>query len=99
LADYLRARGQSRVRAALLGAPVLIGHGVEYVDFFSSLPSESWPAYAAIGASFLNGSSVPAGGPGTGRDSEKGRVNFFDAYRRLTPEAVFGGSVYLYRVR
>jgi len=29
--------------------------------------------------------------------TESERVNFFDKYRHRTPEAVFGGSIYLFR--
>ncbi|HYP01327.1 MAG TPA: hypothetical protein VER76_14145, partial [Pyrinomonadaceae bacterium] len=58
-----------------------------------------WPPtrYVAIGASFLNGSTVP---PGTVRGrtlDEAERVNYFDAYRRRTPEAIIGGSIYVFR--
>jgi hypothetical protein len=53
--------------------------------------------YTAIGASFLNGSTVPPGGPGTGRETFETRVDYFDAYRQRVPEAVFGGSIYLFR--
>jgi hypothetical protein len=53
--------------------------------------------YAAIGASFLNGSTVPNTTINGHQASESERVNFFDKYRHKTPEAVFGGSIYLYR--
>ena len=55
--------------------------------------------YVAIGASFLNGSTVPPGEPGSGRETEPRRVNFFDEYRHRAPEAVIGNSIYVYRVR
>jgi Dolichyl-phosphate-mannose-protein mannosyltransferase len=96
LAEYLRARGVTKVRAALLGGFMTLGYcGVQYMDALS-LPNPEQPdtPYVAIGASFLNGSTVP------GREglTEQQRVDFFDAYRTRTPEAVFGGSIYLYRV-
>jgi hypothetical protein len=63
-------------------------------------PAVEWPAtrYVAIGASFLNGSTVPPGMTVGGRPlTEAERVNYFDAYRRRIPEAVFGGTIYLFR--
>jgi 4-amino-4-deoxy-L-arabinose transferase-like glycosyltransferase len=97
LADYLRARGETRVRAALLGGYATLGfYGVEYADALAlGDPSRPDTRYVALGASFLNGSTVPdrAG------LSEARRVNFFDAYRRRKPEAVVGGSIYVYKVR
>ncbi|HEX8137892.1 MAG TPA: glycosyltransferase family 39 protein [Pyrinomonadaceae bacterium] len=97
LAEYLRARKVTKVRAALLGGFATLGYcGVEYMDALA-LPHPERPdtAYVAIGASFLNGSTVP------GREglSEQQRVNFFEQYRARAPEAVFGGSIYLYRVQ
>jgi 4-amino-4-deoxy-L-arabinose transferase-like glycosyltransferase len=96
LAEYLRARGVTKVRAVLLGGFVTLGYcGVQYMDALA-LPNPEKPdtPYVAIGASFLNGSTVP----GRAGLSDEQRVNFFDAYRRRTPEAVFGGSIYLYRM-
>jgi hypothetical protein len=54
--------------------------------------------YIAIGASYLNGSTVPlirdqAGNPIT----EEQRHDFFAPYRNRQPEAVFGNSIYLFR--
>jgi 4-amino-4-deoxy-L-arabinose transferase-like glycosyltransferase len=100
LADYLKARGQTRVRAALLGGWLTLPrYGIGFVDLFDRPPGEI-PAteYVAIGASFLNGSTVPGGGPGSGRDTSETRINYFAEYRRKTPEAVFAHSIYLYRV-
>lgn len=99
LADYLKARGETRVTAALLGGWATLGrYGVQYVN---AMPDDNRLApdtrYTAIGASFLNGSTVPPGGPGTGRESFETRVDYFDAYRQRVPEAVFGGSIYLFR--
>jgi hypothetical protein len=96
LAEYLRAHGETKVRAVLLGGYATVGYnGIAYLDALARAdPARPDTRYVAIGASFLNGSTVP------GREglTEQQRVNFFDAYRRLTPEAVLGGSIYLYRV-
>ena len=53
--------------------------------------------YTALGASFLNGSTIPDTMIDGREVTEAERVNFFDKYRKKTPEAVFGGSIYLYR--
>jgi len=87
------------VRASFLGDFLVLHHyGVEplrMIDGNNQPPGQS--RYAAIGASFLNGSTTPDflinGRPAT----EDERVNFFARYRDKTPEAVFGGSIYLYR--
>jgi len=99
LAAYLRARGETRVRASFLGDFLVLHHyGVEPLRMINenNQPLER-SRYAAIGASFLNGSTTPDflinGRPAT----EDERVNFFARYRDKTPEAVFGGSIYLYR--
>lgn len=99
LAEYLRARGETRVRAATLaGDHLLPCYGIENLNLITPVAVE-WPPtrYVAIGASFLNGSTVP---PGTVRGrtlDEAERVNYFDAYRRRTPEAIIGGSIYVFR--
>jgi hypothetical protein len=99
LAAYLRARGETRVRSDFLGDfMVLKKYGVEPLLIANEKGEEREKTrYAAIGASFLNGSTVPDmminGRPAT----ESERVNFFDKYRHKTPEAIFGGSIYLYR--
>ena len=102
LALYLRARGETRVRAALLDGVTFNEHsipyvrtldhyGVEYVNLLS--PDEGQPEtrYVAVGASYLNGAlllALPV--PQRQRALE---------YRGRRPEAVFGNSIYLYRVR
>lgn len=99
LAAYLRARGEREVSAALLGGwGTLRFFGVQYHDLLAP-PEVKLPdtRYVAIGASFLNGSTVTRGV--SGRQSEDARINFFAAYRTRQPEAVFGRSIYLYRVR
>jgi len=97
LAAYLKARGETRVTAALsAGWSTLRQYDVEYVNLLSR-PAGSNPEtrYVAIGASFLNGSTVPGGVEG--RETTEKRTNFFARYRDRQPEAVFGGSIYLYR--
>ncbi|HEV2826620.1 MAG TPA: glycosyltransferase family 39 protein [Pyrinomonadaceae bacterium] len=98
LAEYLRGRGETRVRALLLGGYVTLGfYGVEYLDALAPVEG-SPPRYLALGASFLNGSTVP----GYERDgepvSEAERVNTFAEFRRRAPEAIIGDSIYVYRV-
>jgi hypothetical protein len=97
LAEYLRARGETKVRAMTLGGFLTLHHyGVDYLDALA-VPKGPPPRYTAIGASFLNGSTVPdnAGTWKPANDAE--RVNVFDEYRRRTPEKIFGGSIYLFR--
>ncbi len=88
LASYLHERGETKVQSAFLGAWPLGRYGIEYVDALAA-PGTAQPEikYVAIGASFLNGSTVPPGPPGSGRETEKQRINYFDEYRHRTPEA------------
>ena len=70
--------------------------GIEYQD--ACPPHDKQPMesnYLAIGASFLNGSTVPGSRELTGPPRE----NFFATYRDRKPEAIFGNSIYLYRVK
>jgi Dolichyl-phosphate-mannose-protein mannosyltransferase len=100
LAEYLQARGEGRVRAALLGGSVLLPlYGVEYVDLLSP-PGTILPEtrYVALGASFLNGSTVPGWSAGSGRETKEQQRDYFASYRDRTPEAIIG-SIYLYRVQ
>ena len=96
LAEYLRSKGETKVRAMFLGGFLTLHHyGVDYLDALSAPPGAA--RYTAIGASFLNGSTV-AGYERDGRPvTEEERVNTFDEYRRRTPEKIFGGSIYLFR--
>jgi hypothetical protein len=100
LALYLRGRGETRVGGALLGWQLLELYGVEQTAIFvpPGEPVEE-TRYVAIGASLLNGSTVPDEFEEGWELNEYERVNYFDEYRRRTPEKVFGGSIYLYRVR
>lgn len=98
LGAYLRARGETRTRALLLGGYVTLGfYGVNYVDALAP-EEESPPRYTALGASFLNGSTVPFYEVDGKRVSDQARVNTFDVFRHRTPEAVIGGSIYVYRM-
>jgi hypothetical protein len=101
LATYLKARGETKVRAGMLGGYFTLGfYGVQYVDLLAA-PGTELPEtkYVAIGASFLNGSTVPGGPAGSGRETDALRVNFFDQYRHRSPEAIIGNSIYVFRVR
>jgi len=98
LSLYLRARGETRVRGTFLAEYVARYYGVEVLDILRRPAAELPPTrYTAVGASFLNGSTVPAVPVGERWPSDEERTNTFDAYRRRTPEAVFGGSIYLFR--
>jgi hypothetical protein len=99
LAAYLKARGETKVGAALAaGWSTLRLYDVEYLDL-TSLPPGSTPEtrYVAIGASELNGSTVFVSQINGVPISQEQRVNFFAPYRNRKPEAVFGGSIYLFR--
>jgi hypothetical protein len=97
LADYLRSSGETRVRAVLLGGFATLGfYGVNYEDAVSPAAPPS-SRYIAIGASFLNGSTVPYYQVEGKRVSDEERVNTFAAYRDRVPEAVIGNSIYVYR--
>jgi 4-amino-4-deoxy-L-arabinose transferase-like glycosyltransferase len=100
LALYLRGRGETRVGGALLGWQLLELYGVEQTAVFVP-PGEAVEEtrYVAIGASLLNGSTVPREFDEGRELNEYERVNYFEDYRRRTPEKIFGGSIYLYRVR
>jgi hypothetical protein len=96
LAAWLRARGESRVRALLLGGfATLDFYGVNYIDALGK--AEPPPRYLALGASFLNGSTVPSYERDGKRVSEEVRVNTFDRFRDRTPEAIIGESIYVFR--
>jgi hypothetical protein len=101
LALYLKQHGERRVADATLGGfGMLRFYGIERVDpLTQQIDNAESPKYLAIGASFLNGSAIPEGPPGSGRDTMESRVNYFAAYRQQTPEAVIGGSIYVFRLR
>jgi len=97
LAAYLHAHGENRVRGLLLGCfATLDFYRVNYVDALSTT-SDPPPRYTAIGASFLNGSTVPPYEVNGKRVSDEVRVNTFDSFRHRKPEAVIGNSIYVFR--
>src|SRR5436190_22175829 len=86
----------TRVSGALLGGRLTLHfYGIEFVDLFPPPPIPE-TRYVGLGASFLNGSTVAYGDSTNGRGTERERVNFFDAYPKLKPIAIFGYSIYLY---
>lgn len=96
IAAYLRARGETRVSGATSGGWLTFRFfGVDYADILPPRPKDVRTNYVVLGASFLNGSTVP----GNAELPETERENYFAAYREREPEAVFGNSIYLYRVR
>jgi 4-amino-4-deoxy-L-arabinose transferase-like glycosyltransferase len=98
LALYLRERGETRVGGALLGWQLLGLYGVEQAAVF--VPPGATPEevrYVAVGASLLNGSTVPGEFDDGTELTEDERVNYFGEFRRREPEKIFGGSIYLYR--
>jgi hypothetical protein len=100
VALYLRERGETRVRSQFLADFILLHHyGVQPLELATAEGVEPEKTrYVAIGAGFLNGSTVPELLKIQGHwATEAERINFFDVYRHRTPEAVIGGSVYLYR--
>ncbi|HVF44567.1 MAG TPA: glycosyltransferase family 39 protein [Pyrinomonadaceae bacterium] len=99
LALYLRERGETRVGGALLGWQLLGLYGVEQGAVFVPPGGRAEEArYVAVGASLLNGSTVPSYFDDGTELNEDERVNYFEEFRRREPEKIFGGSIYLYRV-
>jgi len=99
LARYLQARGETKVRAAVLGGWMSsVQYGVEYVNPMVVDQHVEQTRYIAIGASYLNGSTVPLMRYQNGKPiTEDERHNFFASYRDREPEASFGRSIYLFR--
>ena len=96
VATYLHDRGETRVNDGTLGGFFSFRfYGIERVDALTGQGNDL-PRYTAVGASYLNGSTVPRQASAGLELAGNERLNAFDAYRRRTPEAVFG-SVYLYR--
>ena len=97
LASFLHARGEERVRGLLLGCfATLDFYRVNYVDALSTTPDPP-PRYTALGASFINGSTVPPYEINGKRVSDEVRVRTFESFRNRTPEAVIGNSIYVFR--
>jgi hypothetical protein len=100
LAAYLKARGETKVRAELSGGwSTLRWYGVEYIGLHPQPGDGPLPEtrYVAIGAGALNGSTVFLDQINGKPVSPEERVNFFASFRDRKPEAVFGNSIYLYR--
>jgi Dolichyl-phosphate-mannose-protein mannosyltransferase len=102
LADYLHARGETRIQSAVLGGFLILPfYDIENFELLAPVDEAQFPRtrYVAIGASCLNGSTIPGRAiDGTDQSNEK-RVNRFAGYRNRVPEAVFGDSIYLYRLQ
>jgi hypothetical protein len=100
LAEYLHQQGDTRIMAAM-SATGMTPHlqGLEIVGYPPRDLQSARTRYVAIGASYLNGSTVrdDLTDENGARLSEAQRVSYFDNYRRLKPERVFGDSIYLYR--
>jgi len=101
LAEYLLAHGETKIRGALSGGATLENYGVQLVDFPPPEKELSDTRYVAVGAAFLNGSTIPGGLRDQGGRvvTEEQRHNFLSKYRTDTPEAIFGKSIYLYRAK
>jgi hypothetical protein len=95
LARYLHAKGETKVGAALSGGwSTLPRYGIEFISLAPPDPLKRKTRYVAIGASYLNGSVIPFFDESlTGQQ----RRDFFDSYRSRTPEAIIGGSIYVFR--
>jgi hypothetical protein len=97
LASWLRSQGENRVRGLLLGCfATLDFYQVNYVDALGAIPDPP-PRYTALGASFLNGSTIPPYEVDGRRVSDETRVNTFASYRNRKPEVIIGNSIYVYR--
>jgi len=102
LPDYLHGRGETEVVGAVAGGwGTLAQYGITDHEVFPK-PGRVIPEtrYVAIGASFLNGSVIAVSADENGHQiSEQERVNYLAAYRTRQPEATFGNSIYLYRMK
>ncbi|MEP6741219.1 MAG: glycosyltransferase family 39 protein [bacterium] len=102
LADYLHARGETDVRGALSGGwGTLELYDIHYHEIFPK-PGRMIPEtrYVAIGAAFLNGSTIAVPPDEQGNlVSEEQRINYLAPYRTRTPEVIIGNSIYLYRMK
>jgi hypothetical protein len=102
LAEYLRARGETEVTGAVSGGwGTLAQYGITYHEIF---PKPGVPVpdtrYVAIGASFLNGSTIYVSADKNGKSlTDEQRVNYLAAYRTRQPEAVLGNSIYVFRMK
>lgn len=91
LAAYLHQQGETTVREAIATPETLSYLGITPLDVLAPETASAPPTrYIAIGASFLNGSVIDPAKRSSNQDE-------FAPYRIRTPEAIFGGSIYLYR--
>jgi 4-amino-4-deoxy-L-arabinose transferase-like glycosyltransferase len=102
LARYLHEHGETNLVGSLSGAwasaPL---YDIKVLDSAPPDLQSSSTRYVAVGAGFLNGSTVPedlTDASGVELNEEQ-RENYFAKYRTLAPEKVFGNSIYLYRKR
>ena len=93
LAKYLKARGQNRVTGVMVGGEFLRFYGVALEDFAGweeddndQGSSEPDTDYVAIGAWYLSEVDLT--------DKQK---EIIDAYRKQKPEAMVGGSIFVFR--
>jgi 4-amino-4-deoxy-L-arabinose transferase-like glycosyltransferase len=102
LAEYLRARGETEVAGAVSGGwGTLAQYGITYHEIF---PKPGVPVpdtrYVAIGASFLNGSTIYVSADENGKSlTDEQRINYLAAYRTRQPEAILGNSIYVFRAK
>jgi hypothetical protein len=100
LARYLHQQGESQLVGSLSGGwatPEM--YDIQLLDFAPPDLETASTRYVAIGAGFLNGSTMAPDFKDAGGNvlSEEQRHNYFAKYRTLKPEKVFGNSIYLYR--
>jgi hypothetical protein len=98
LALYLRAHGETSVRDGTLGGFFTLHYyNIVRVDALDPGESPQPTHYTAVGASYLNGSTVPAYDKNGRPVTDQERVNSFAEYRNRVPEAILGGSIYVFR--
>jgi hypothetical protein len=102
LVEYLHARGETEVVAASLGSwGPMEKRGIAFHEIFPK-PGVQVPntRYVAIGASYLNGSTIFVSTDGNGKPiSDEQRVNYLAAFRTRQPEAILGNTIYVFRMR
>jgi hypothetical protein len=102
LAEYLHNRGETKLVGSLsasMATPEM--YDIQLLDFAPPDLESASTRYVAIGAGFLNGSTMAPGFKDAEGNvlSDEQRDNYFAKYRTLHPEKVFGNSIYLYRKR
>ena len=87
--------------SSILPLPELVAftNGASTFSLISPEPGEpEHTRYVAIGASFLNGSTIPEYFLRGEWPSDEKRINFLAEYRTRVPETVIGNSIYVYRM-